>query len=214
MVALFRNPFVILWVTVFAVVFVWSAWQPKDLAIWFLETLPALIVVVLLSVTWSRFPLSPLLYSFILVHAIILMIGAHYTYAEVLFFDGLFGMERNNYDKLGHFAQGFVPALAAREILIRNRVINGSVWINVISICVCLAFSAFYEMIEWWVAFLSGEGAQAFLGTQGYIWDTQSDMAWALIGAILAVILLSAFQDRQIARLQDSGRAHTDDRLR
>lgn len=208
MFALFRSPLAIAWGIIFTAVLVWSAWHPKDLATWFLETLPAIIVVILLLATYSRFPLSPLLYVFILVHAIILMVGAHYTYAEVPFFDGLFGMERNNYDKLGHFAQGFVPAIAAREILIRNRVVNGAVWTNVISICFCLAFSAFYEMIEWWVAISTGEGSHAFLGTQGYIWDTQSDMAWALIGATCAVVLLSTFHNRQIARLEESVNVH------
>lgn len=198
-----------MWGVIFAVVLVWSAWHPKDLATWFLESLPAIIVVVLLLATYVRFPLSPLLYIFILVHAIILMIGAHYTYAEVPFFDGLFGMERNNFDKLGHFAQGFVPALAAREILIRNRVINGAVWTNVLSISFCLAFSAFYEMIEWWVAILTGEDSHAFLGTQGYIWDTQSDMAWALIGATCAVVLLATLHNLQIARIEGSVNVHT-----
>jgi putative membrane protein len=123
------------------------------------------------------------------------MIGGHYTYAEVPFFDGF---ERNNYDKVGHFFQGFVPALLAREILIRKQVVNGKAWLNVIIVSICLAFSAFYELIEWWVAEASGENAEAFLGTQGYVWDTQSDMALALLGAIVSLILLSGFHDRQL----------------
>ena len=126
------------------------------------------------------------------------MIGGHYTYAEVPFFDGLFGAERNNYDKVGHFFQGFVPALLAREILIRKQVVNGDIWRGFMIISLCLAFSAFYELIEWWVAILSGEDAQAFLGTQGYIWDTQSDMALALIGAISSLLLLSQIHDNQL----------------
>ena len=126
------------------------------------------------------------------------MIGGHYTYAEVPFFDGLFGAERNNYDKVGHFFQGFVPALLAREILIRKQVVNGDIWRGFMIISICLAFSAFYELIEWWVAILSGEDAQAFLGTQGYIWDTQSDMALALIGAISSLLLLSQIHDNQL----------------
>ncbi len=127
------------------------------------------------------------------------MIGGHYTYAEVPFFDGLFGMERNNYDKVGHFFQGFVPALIAREILIRKNVLNKKSWLNVIIISITLAFSAFYELIEWWVAIATGENAEAFLGTQGYIWDTQSDMALALLGAIASIVLLSKLHNRQLA---------------
>ncbi len=126
------------------------------------------------------------------------MIGGHYTYAEVPLFDGLFGAERNNYDKVGHFFQGFVPALLAREILIRKQVVNGDIWRGFMIISICLAFSAFYELIEWWVAILSGEDAQAFLGTQGYIWDTQSDMALALIGATVSLLLLSRVHDKQL----------------
>jgi putative membrane protein len=131
------------------------------------------------------------------------MVGGHYTYAEVPFFDGLFGAERNNYDKVGHFFQGFVPALLAREILIRKQVVNGDIWRRFIIVSICLAFSAFYELIEWWVAILSGEDAEAFLGTQGYIWDTQSDMALALIGAIVSLIVLSRVHDKQIQKLAD-----------
>jgi len=129
------------------------------------------------------------------------MIGGHYTYAEVPFFDGLFGAQRNNYDKVGHFFQGFVPALLAREILIRKAVVNGKVWLNVIIVTICLAFSAFYELIEWWVALASGEDAEAFLGTQGYVWDTQSDMGLALLGAILSVILMRKVHDGQLKRV-------------
>jgi len=126
------------------------------------------------------------------------MVGGHYTYAEVPLFDGLFGAERNNYDKVGHFFQGFVPAVLAREILIRKQVVNGDIWRGVIIVSICLAFSAFYELIEWWVAILSGEDAHAFLGTQGYIWDTQSDMALALIGAISSLVLLSRVHNKQL----------------
>lgn len=153
---------------------------------------------VLLASTYRSFRLTSLLYVLILLHCIVLIVGGHYTYAEVPLFDGLFGAQRNNYDKLGHFFQGFVPALIAREILIRKRVVNGKWWLNLFVVSIALAFSAFYELIEWWVALLSGEGAEAFLGTQGYIWDTQSDMALALIGAISALVLLSRYHDRQI----------------
>jgi len=155
----------------------------------------------LLAASYNSFRLTSILYFFILLHCIVLMIGGHYTYAEVPFFDGLFGAQRNNYDKVGHFFQGFVPALLAREILIRKAVVNGKVWLNVIIVTICLAFSAFYELIEWWVALASGEDAEAFLGTQGYVWDTQSDMGLALLGAILSVILMRKVHDGQLKRV-------------
>ena len=129
------------------------------------------------------------------------MIGAHYTYAEVPYFEGLFGSERNNYDKVGHFFQGFVPALLAREILIRKAIVSSKVWLNVIIVSICLAFSAFYELIEWWVALATGEDAEAFLGTQGYIWDTQSDMGLALLGAITSLLVLAKIHNNQLIKL-------------
>ncbi len=156
----------------------------------------------LLAFTYRSFHLTPLLYLCILAHAIVLMVGGHYTYAEVPLFDGLFGAERNNYDKVGHFFQGFVPALLAREILIRKAVVNGAGWRTLFIVSVCLAFSAFYELIEWWVALAVGQNAEAFLGTQGYEWDTQSDMGLALLGALCALVLLSGMHDRQLSRLQ------------
>nr|WP_255399600.1 DUF2238 domain-containing protein [Oceanicoccus sp. KOV_DT_Chl] len=152
----------------------------------------------LLAISFQSFKLTPILYSLVLLHCIVLMIGGHYTYAEVPFFDGLFGAERNNYDKVGHFFQGFVPALVAREILLRRQVVNGSIWMGFIIISICLAFSAFYELIEWWVALATGENAEAFLGTQGYIWDTQSDMAMALLGTICSLLMLSRLHDNQL----------------
>lgn len=191
------------WLGIYLGVFIWSAIRPHDYPTWFLEVLPAIIALVILVLTRKRFPLTPLLYWLILIHAVILMVGGHYTYARVPLFEWLqplMGWERNNYDKLGHFAQGFVPAIVAREILIRFSVINGRAWLGIIIVSICLAISAFYELIEWWVALLSEEAAESFLGTQGYIWDTQSDMAWALIGAILALILCSRWHDRQIRR--------------
>ncbi len=162
---------------------------------------PALIGIVLIVATYRSFRLTPLLYFFILMHCLILMVGGHYTYAEVPLFDHLFGAVRNNYDKVGHFAQGFVPALLAREILIRKGVVNGDMWRNLFIISICLAFSAFYELIEWWVALASGEDAEAFLGTQGYVWDTQSDMFLALIGAICCLLILSRVHDNQLRRV-------------
>ena len=152
----------------------------------------------------KSFPLTPLLYFWILLHCIVLMIGAKYTYAEVPLFDSIgeaFGWERNNYDKVGHFMQGFVPALIAREILLRKKLVNTNGWRNFIVLSICLAFSAFYELIEWWAALLIGEDADAFLGTQGYVWDTQSDMAWALFGATVCLLTLRRAHDRQIRSL-------------
>lgn len=193
----------IAWTALFFAVFLWSAIQPKDYIIWFMEVFPALAGFVILALTRRAFPLTPLAYGLIIIHCVILMVGGHYTYAEVPLFDWLrdaLNQTRNNYDKVGHFAQGFVPAILTREILIRLRVINGRGWLNFFVVCFCLAFSAFYELIEWWVALLSEETADAFLGTQGYIWDTQSDMGWALLGAVLALALLRALHDRQLER--------------
>ena len=192
------------WLIIFFATLIWSAIAPKDYYTWFLEVLPALIGIIVLALTRTRFPLTPLCYQLILLHCLILMVGGHYTYAEVPLFDWIrdsFELQRNNYDKVGHFAQGFIPAIIAREIVIRKQVITFPRWRDFFICCFCLAFSAFYELIEWWVAVLSGTGAEAFLGTQGYIWDTQSDMLLALIGAVAALVLLGRWHDRQLARL-------------
>jgi putative membrane protein len=194
---------VLAWVLTFTIVLVWSAIEPKDAMTWWLEVSPALIGLVLLGATLRRFALTSLTYILILLHCVILMVGGHFTYAEVPLFDYLkpvFGFERNNYDKLGHFAQGLVPAIITREIFIRRTPLQKGGWLNLVVISVCLAFSAFYELLEWWVALLSDEAAEAFLGTQGYAWDTQSDMGWALLGAITALLALSRYHDRQLAR--------------
>jgi putative membrane protein len=194
----------LLWLALFFAVLLWSGISPKDPYTWLLEVAPALIALLALAVTYSSFRLTPLLYALILAHCIVLMVGGHYTYAEVPLFDYLkpvFGFERNNYDKLGHFFQGFVPAMVAREILIRKNVVSFAAWRNFFIVCFCLAFSAFYELIEWFVALSSGSSAEAFLGTQGYIWDTQSDMLAALIGAILALVLLGRTHDKQLTAL-------------
>jgi len=192
------------WLGTFFIVLFWSAIDPKDQFTWFLEVVPALIGFLIIVLTYKKFPLTPLLYSLVLVHMIILMVGGHYTYAEVPLFDYLkeiFYQSRNNYDKVGHFAQGFIPAILAREILLRKEIMSGSkIWLNYITVSIVLAFSAFYELIEWWVALSTGEDAEAFLGTQGYVWDTQSDMMFALIGAISAIILLSRIHDKQLKR--------------
>ncbi|MGB0948279.1 MAG: DUF2238 domain-containing protein [Pseudoalteromonas marina] len=186
------------WLSLFFGVLIWSGINPKDQFTWLLEVIPAMIGLALIASTYKYFKLTSLLYFFILVHCIVLMIGGHYTYAEVPLFDNLFGSERNNYDKVGHFFQGFVPALLAREILLRKQVVNGRGWLTLFVISVSLAFSAFYELIEWWVAVLTGENAEAFLGTQGYVWDTQSDMALALFGAVCSLLLLSKLHDTQL----------------
>jgi len=183
---------------------IWSGINPKDQFTWFLEVIPAVIGVLVLALTYKSFRLTPLLYILILIHCIILMIGGHYTYAEVPLFDYLkdvFSFSRNNYDKVGHFAQGFVPALIAREIILRKNIVQGVGWQALFIVSFCLAFSAFYELIEWWVALASGENAEAFLGTQGYVWDTQSDMGLALLGAITALVTLSKLHNRQLVQV-------------
>ena len=190
-----------LWTVIFFSILIWWGIHPKDYFTWFLEVLPAIVGFTVLVVTFHRFRLTPLAYVLILIHCIILMVGGHYTYAEVPFFDWTkeyFDFERNNYDKIGHLAQGFIPAIITREILIRNEIVSRMKWLVFIVISICLALSAFYELIEWWVAELTGESAEAFLGTQGYIWDTQSDMALALLGAVLALITLSRIHDKQL----------------
>jgi len=192
-----------LWLGLFFIVLTWSGINPKDQFTWLLEVIPAIIGLVLMASSYKHFKLTPILYGFILAHCIVLMVGGHYTYAEVPWFDNLFGSERNNYDKVGHFFQGFVPALLAREILLRKNVVNGKGWLYVFVVSICLAFSAFYELIEWWVAVLSGENAEAFLGTQGYVWDTQSDMGIALLGAICSILLLSKVHDKQLKNVKD-----------
>lgn len=192
------------WLTIFFSVLLWSGYEPKDLVTWLLEVAPALIALAVLWTTRRTFPLTRIAYGLILLHCLILMVGGHYTYAEVPFFDWLkqvFQSERNNYDKIGHFAQGFVPAIIAREILIRKSVVSSRSWLNFLVTSVCLAISAAYELLEWGVALVSEEAADSFLGTQGYVWDTQSDMAFALIGAITALLSLSHLHDRQLSNL-------------
>lgn len=191
-----------IWISLFLAGLAWSGYQPKDYFTWFLEVIPAIIGAVILAATHRRFPLTELVTTLILIHCLILMVGGHYTYAEVPLFDWLrdvLGQQRNNYDKVGHFAQGFIPVLIARELVIRKAVITGSGWRNFFLVCFALSLSAFYELIEWWVAVSTGESAEAFLGTQGYVWDTQSDMALALSGAIIGLLLLARLHDRQLA---------------
>ena len=188
----------------FFIVFIWSVINPKDLFTWFLEVFPAIIGLFILFITYKKFQFTNMVYFLILIHSIILMIGGHYTYAEVPFFDYIkevFNQDRNNYDKVGHIVQGFIPAMIAREIIIRKNIININVWRNFFIICFCLALSGFYELVEWWVAIFTNEAANDFLGTQGYLWDTQSDMAWALFGSILALLLLSKYHDLALKKI-------------
>ncbi|MDF1628986.1 MAG: DUF2238 domain-containing protein [Alcanivoracaceae bacterium] len=192
------------WQGLFWLTLIWSGWQPFDQATWALEVAPALIAWAILLGTGKRFAFTPMLYTLILIHCIILMIGGKYTYALVPAGDWvseLFGWSRNNYDKLGHLAQGFVPAMVARELFIRLKVVSSAGWRFALIVLSVLGISAAYELIEWWVALLSEEAAESFLGTQGYVWDTQSDMFMALLGSIAALLGLGKWHDRQIARL-------------
>jgi len=171
---------------------------------WLLEIAPILIVAPILVVTARRFPLTPLVYRLLFVHAVILMVGGHYTYAKVplgFWVQDAFGLARNHYDRLGHLAQGFVPAMLTREVLLRRSPLQRGKWLAFLVVCVCLALSATYELIEWLTAVLGGSAADAFLGTQGDVWDTQWDMFMALVGAISALLLLSRVHDRQLARI-------------
>lgn len=188
---------------VFSATFLWSIINPKEGFTCFLEIIPAIIGFLILALTYNHFRFTNFTYTLILIHCIILFIGGHYTYAEVPFFDYIkevFHQSRNNYDKVGHFAQGFVPAMIIRELFIRKKVIANQSFFNFIIVSICLAISAAYEWIEWFVSIATGDGGDAFLGTQGYVWDTQSDMLFATIGAIVALLLFSKIQDNQITR--------------
>lgn len=197
-----RGP--LAWLALVLAALVWSAIQPADRATWWAEAAPVLVGVPILLATFRRHPLTPLLYGLIAVHCVILVVGARYTYAEVplgFWMQDLFGFDRNHYDRIGHFAQGFVPAILAREVLLRATPLRRGGWLFYLVLCVCLSFSAFYELIEWLAAELAGQGAEAFLGTQGDEWDAQKDMLLALNGAIAAQLLLSRVHDRQLARV-------------
>jgi putative membrane protein len=185
----------------FFIALVISGIKPHDYFTWFLEVVPALAGLAILLYIDKKFEFTNLIFVLLLIHSIVLMIGGHWTYAEVPLFNwlrdiGIFS--RNNYDKVGHFVQGFVPALVAREVFIRKAIVNGKGWTNFLAIAVALAISAFYEFFEWWVSLLSGSAGDSFLGTQGYVWDTQSDMFFCLIGAIIAIIVLKRLHDKFI----------------
>jgi putative membrane protein len=196
-----RERYLIFVIAIFFAVLIWSGINPKDYFTWVLEVTPGVIGFVILAFTYKRFRFTNLIYTLILIHCCILFVGGHYTYAEVPLFDWIRDVTngtRNNYDKVGHFAQGFVPAMIARELFLRLKIVNGKVWTGFFCVCTALAISAFYEFIEWWTAVLSGSSAEAFLGTQGYVWDTQSDMLYAFIGSLAAVVLLSRFHDSKM----------------
>jgi putative membrane protein len=184
-----------------------SGIAPYDRPTWLLEVFPVLIAIPLLWATRRRFELTPLVYGLIALHALVLILGGAHTYARVplgFTLQEWFGLVRNPYDRIGHFMQGFVPAMIAREILLRTSPLQAGKWLAFLVVCVCLAISACYELIEWATALILGQGAEEFLGTQGDPWDTQSDMAMALIGAVSALALLWRWHDRQLARLQPS----------
>ena len=186
----------------------WSAWNPHDRFTWWLEVTPGIIGLLVLAATYRKFRLTTLCYALIAVHISILCVGGHYTYARVPLFDWLrpvFGWQRNHFDRLGHFAQGFVPAMIAREILLRRQILNRRGWLPFIVLSVCLAISASYELIEWATAVLTGSAANDFIGSQGDVWDTQEDMMMALIGALCAVVLLRVPHDRALEKLEKNG---------
>ena len=189
-------------VGIVVLVLAWSGVSPHDRFTWFLEVAPVLVGLPILIAAYRRFRFTPLAYTLIALHAVILMVGGHYTYAEVplgFWLQDWLGFSRNHYDRIGHLAQGFIPAIVVREVLIRRSPLRRSRWLPFVVVSVCLAFSALYELMEWWTAVATGEAADAFLGTQGDVWDTQWDMMLALIGAILALLMLSRLHDRQLA---------------
>lgn len=196
------EPRLLLGLTLAALVL--SGIAPYDRLTWAMEVSWVVVALPILIATHRRFPLTPLLYRLLFVHALILILGGVYTYARVplgFWFADLFGLARNYYDRLGHLAQGFIPAILAREILARRSPLRGSRWLPVVVVSICLAFSAFFELIEWWSALALGADADAYLATQGDPWDTQADMFCALIGAVAAVVLLGRVHDRQLKRV-------------
>jgi len=198
-----REPAILLIATIVALIV--SRVGALEPGTWLLEVAPILIVAPILVLTARRFPLTPLVYRLLFVHALILMLGAHYTYAKVplgFWAQDAFGLARNHYDRVGHLAQGFVPAMLAREVLLRRSPLQRGKWLGFLVVCVCLALSATYELIEWLAAVLGGSAADAFLGTQGDVWDTQWDMFMALVGATSALLLLSRVHDRQLEQVE------------
>ena len=202
------NKTILLLLILFFTILTWSAINHFDYFTWFLEAIPAIIALVILALTYKRFRFTNLAYIAIFIHCCILLVGAKYTYAEVPLFNYIqeyFEHTRNNYDKIGHFAQGFIPAIVARELLIRLKVLNKKSWLPFIVISICLSISAIYELFEWSVAAMSGQTADDFLGTQGFEWDAQSDMLCATIGAICALLFISKAHDKAINILRQVG---------
>jgi putative membrane protein len=192
-------------IAVVSFVFIWSSIDPRDRTTWWLEVFPAILGALILAITFRRFRFTTLVYTLIALHMIILMVGGHYTYSQVPLFNWLrdrLHLSRNHFDRLGHFAQGFVPAMIAREVLIRNNVVRRGFWLIAVVLSFCMALSATYELFEWLVALISGSNADAFLATQGDPWDTQEDMAMCLLGAIGALVLMSRWHDRQLLKFQ------------
>jgi putative membrane protein len=198
------RTYVSILLVIVGVALVVSGIAPYDQTTWWLEIFPILIVAPVLVLTARRFPLTGLTYTLLTVHALILVVGGHYTYARVplgFWMQDVFGLARNNYDRIGHFAQGFVPAILVRELLLRTSPLRPGRWLFVLVTACCLAFSACYELFEWWAALAGGHAADAFLGTQGDIWDTQWDMFTALVGAIVSQLILDRTHDRSLSRL-------------
>lgn len=188
-------------ISLFFIGLILSGINPHDYFTWILEVFPGIIGIGVLIFTFKKFSFTNLTYYMILIHCYILFIGGHYTYAEVPLFDWIkevFHQSRNNYDKVGHFAQGFVPAMIVRELFVRQAIVKRGLWLSFLTTCVCLSISVLYEFLEWFIAIVSGQSAESFLGTQGYVWDTQSDMLFALIGAVCMVIFMPKIQDRAI----------------
>jgi putative membrane protein len=201
----------------FVMILVWSGYEPADRFIWILEAFPAMIGAVILIAVYPRIKLTDLVYGLIWLHALVLLLGAHWTYSEVPFFDWLqseFGLARNYYDRVGHLFQGLVPAMIAREIFIRADVVHGRRWLYFIVCCVVLAISALYEFLEWWVAVATGTAADAFLATQGDVWDTQWDMFLALSGAVVVQPLLGRWHDKQLVAFVEPAQRETETRFR
>ena len=199
------NKTLLLLLALFFAVLIWSSVNHFDYFTWFLEAMPAIVAVTLLALTFKRFRFTNMTYVFIFIHCCILLVGAKYTYAEVPLFNYIqeyFGHARNNYDKIGHFAQGFIPALVARELLVRLKILNRKSWLAFIVVSICLSISALYELFEWMVAALTGQSAEDFLGTQGYEWDAQSDMLCATIGAICMLLFLSKVHDKAMGKVE------------
>ena len=199
------RPQALVWMTALVIpALLLSGVQPHDRVTWYLEVFPVVLVLPVLYLTGRRFPLTPLLYGLIGLHCLVLVIGGHYTYARVpagFWVQDLFDLSRNHYDRVGHFAQGFIPAIAVREVLVRTSPLKPGFWLSFLTVATCLAISAGYEFFEWWTSIIAGVAADQFLATQGDIWDTQWDMLLATIGATLSILLLSRLHDRALARL-------------